>query len=400
LTTSPGLVAALVLACSLAPSPADADPLAGLEAGAAVVVIEGGSRLRTAPTTRSDVVTGLEQGRVLELVERGETATIAGVDAPWVRVRDPWAPLSGVLAGPWEGWVWGGLLAPSPAGTPEVTHALWDRMFAAAGSDGATPRAWGLRSAAERDGALELGEWIDADPAPDRIRQLEGWTVVEAVHLKEPGGDRPWLWVLGRSAEGQRRGLLIPTGSDAEPLDLVLSTDLDGGQRLDGEFFLIDLDGDGVDEAVVQWVRRGADGEPIERHFAPFELAADGTSRPGRGQLRDALLPPPDLRITGVVVEAVGRRARLEIRVVNDGSRSEPTRLEVRVSPVDGRGRTATVEAELPLPALSAEETRELDLEVDLPRGAWGRCYLEVLAVPVGVELGLDNNRLARWTTL
>lgn len=385
----------LLLALLLAP-PVQAG--AAMEPGQAVLVQSGGTRLRVEPSLRADVVTELEEGRWLELVSVGELATVAGVEAPWLQVRDPWAPMGdGLLAGPWEGWVWGGLVGAAPEEVPEVTHALWDRLFADPGG-GAGPRMWALRPAADQPGVVEVGEWTGTAQAPDRVRPLVGWQAIDSIHRQDPGNGRTWLWLIGRGDDGHRRGQLVPTSCDAEPLEVILSGEPAPGQRLRGSLYLIDLEGDGQHEAVVQWVRSGADGEVHERHFAPFQLDADGTVRQAPGaQVRDALLPPPDLAVRAVGLRRSGRQAFAVVTVANAGARSEPTRLDVSVAARVG-GQDLLVRADLP--ALAPGEERELELPVGLPRGTVGGFLVDAVVVPTGVEADLGNNRLARWTAL
>jgi hypothetical protein len=390
--------AALLLLSLLVCSPLLAGPAAPiLEPGAAVLVLEGGTRLRSEPSLRADVITDLEEGRWLELVAIGEPQVVAGLQAPWLQVRDPWAPLGdGMLAGPWDGWVWGGLVGPAPASAPQITHALWDRAFAVP-ERGPGPLMWALRPAADEPGVVELGEWTGPTQAPDRIRPLRGWQAIDAIHRRDPGNGRIWLWLTGRGDAGQGRGQLVPTGVDAEPLEVMLSGEPAEGQLLRGRLFLIDLEGDGQDEAVVQWIRFDRDGEVLDRHFAPFVLEADGSSRPGAGgQVREALLPPPDLRIRAVDLQRSGGGVVAVVAVVNSGARSGPTRLDVTVAPrADGQ----EVQLRGEVPALVPGEELEIRLPISLPRGGTGTFLVDALVVPVGVEADLGNNRLARWTS-
>lgn len=369
-----------------------------LEAGQALLVREGGTRLRAGPSLRDDVVTTLEEGRWLELVAVGEPATLSGVEAPWLQVRDPWAPMGdGLLAGPWEGWVWGGLVGPAPEEVPKVTHALWDRLFAVPEGD-VGPRMWALRPAADSPGVVEVGEWTGTSQAPDRVRPLAGWQSIDAVHRQDPGNGRVWLWITGRGERGRVRGQLVPTGSDAEPLEVLLSGEPAPGQWLRGDLYLVDLDGDGRDEAVVQWARSDADAEVIERHFAPFDLADDGTVAPAPGaQVRDALLPPPDLKVRQVGLRRSGRKVLAVVSVVNAGARSEPTRLDVKVAP---KSRGAQVRARADVPALAPGEEWLLEVPLELPRATALGFLVDAVVVPTGVEADLGNNRLARWTAL
>ena len=385
-----------MLTLGLAATAVAGSPAAPLEVGGAVLVREAGTRLRSEPTLRSDVIAELEEGRWLELVATGEVATIAGLEALWLHVRDPWAPMGdGLLAGPWEGWVWGGLIEPAPSAVPEVTHALWDRVFALSGG-GPGLLMWALRPATDDPGALELGEWHASTQAPTRIRRLHGWQAVDSIHRREPGTDRIWLWLSGRGDDGRGRGQLVPTDSDAAPLDVVLRSELAEGQRLRGSLFLIDLEGDGRDEAVVQWVRTDRSGVVLERHFAPFILEADGTSRPGPGgQVREALLPPPDLQVRGVELLRRSGEPVVVVTVANAGARSEPTRLDVAITP---RGDDLETLHRAAVRGLAPGEELEIELTVALTRDRGAAVLVDALVVPAGVELDLGNNRLARWT--
>ena len=361
-------------------------------------MLEGGTRLRAEASLRSDVVTVLEAGRWLELLAVGELATVAGIEAPWLRVRDPWAPLGdGLLAGDWRGWVWGGLVGPAPDDLPEVTHALWDRLFATpAGGEG--PRMWALRPAADQPGVVEVGEWTGSGQAPDRLRPLDGWLSIDSIHRQDPGNGRVWLWLTGRGSDGHRRGQLVPAGCAAAPLEVALTAEPSPGQQLRGGLYLIDLDGDGVDEALVQWVLTDAAGEIVQRHFAPFALAADGTTSQSPGaQVREALLPAPDLQVRAVAL----RRQRsdgalVEVTLFNGGARSTATRLDVSVA---GSAMAEPTVHRAEVPALSPGQEVRLELAVDLGRRGSGRFLVEALVVPRGVEVELANNRLARWTS-
>jgi len=386
---------AITLLALTLPGIAGASPAEGLQPGQPLLVLEGGTRLRAAPNLRADVVTPLEEGRWLELRSVGETATVGGQEAPWLEVYDPWAPMGdGLLAGPWEGWVWGGLVAPAPETVPQVTHALWDRVFAAA-TEQVGPKMWALRPAADQPGVVELGEWTGPSEAPDRVRPLTGWQAIDAVHRRDPGNGRAWLWIVGRASAGHLRGQLVSTASDADPLEVMLSGEPGPGRWQRGSLYLVDLDGDGLDEAIVQLVHTDANGEVTERRFVPFELADDGSVRPAPGeQVRDALLPPPDLEVRRVGLESDGAETSVVVALANRGARSEPTRLDVTVAP---RGPGDEQRLRLDLPAMAPGEEREVTLPVTLPRLVRD-LLIDAVVVPVGVEVDLGNNRLARWT--
>lgn len=340
----------------------------------------------------------LEQGRWLQVVARGDVETIGTTTAPWFQVRDPWAPLgNGPLAGPWEGWIWGGLLGPLPAGLPELTPALWDRVLVADEAEPGRPSMWALRPAADEPGVVEIGEWSDPSPTPGLIRRQEGLAGIDAVHRLDPGNGRTWLWITGTGLVGETTGQLVPTGCQLPSLVVTLDAETVLGRRERTRLYLVDLDADGVQEAILHGTEEDA-ASVVRRSYSFLRLGADGRIDGPEGvEVRDGLLPPPDLAVRSVTIDVAASPATVFLTLANDGSRSDPTRLEIRVAG-SGTSASAPLLSILDLPSLAPAEERRITVPVVVPRTSGRRFLVEVLVVPTGVESSLDNNRLARWT--
>lgn len=334
--------------------------------GEAVRVNVDGAWLRVGPSTSADGVQLLEAGRWLELQERGPDDTIGAETAPWWSVSDPWAADEGA-----RGWVWGGLLDPLPEGLPSLEKTLWDRALVL-GAEGPVSVV-----AVHRDrvgGSLELAWWDRGSQTASGRRTLEGWTRFDGAWLKPTGAPRPWIWLDGESKQGDQGQLLSLAEAD-ELMPVLIEA-----PGHDSELLLVDLDGDGVQEAVVLVTETSPNGRVARRRYESFSLTERGAAL-GRGDAEElaGLLDAPDLELTELSVQGDEIRALVH----NTGSSSRPTAVLARFA--DG---APGVHSRRPLPALMPGQT--LPISLPLPPGAG---TLLVTVLPASIESVLSNNR-------
>lgn len=372
-----------------------------LTPGGGVYVTDEQTRLRAGPSTHHDVLASLERGRWLEVVELGGELTVGGVSAPWVRVRDPWAPETDApFSAPTAGWVWGGLLRPIPEDVAAPSVANWERVLVrvdphtralALEGDGEAV-AWAAHFDPDREGrprTLEVAEWLRLGAAPARSWQLVGWRRLARLSVIPVEDGLSWLRIEGEGHRRQRRILLRPSLLEGEVLDL-------GGDRTQGATQLLTLQDGQTTELVVLEVTKDEGGQPLQRGMTRFALIADGPQPLADPAVRSALMPAPNLLVEGV--SAVRRGAICDVRVAvrNEAAGADSTRLLVRawgervVRGAIERGAVITVEAELP--ALVPGRVAEVTAEVPLAR-SWSRLALELTVVPVPIESRLDDNR-------
>ena len=377
-------------------------------AGSNVYVTDEETRLRAAPSTHSDTLASLERGRWLEVVALGAPLTIAGVWAPWVQVRDPWAPEgdSPFLA-PTSGWVWGGLLRPIPETLPAPSVANWERVIVRVDphsrlldqtGKGGEAVAWAVHFEPDRDGAprtLELAEWLRLGAAPTASWRLVGWRRLGRLSILAGRDAITWLRLEGEGNRRQARVLLRPSLLDAPPLDL------DGsgrsGQPTATTVLPVDVDGDGTDELAVLETPADSSQVPIQRGLSWFALTAKGAELLGEPVVRGALMPSPNLLVESVAATRAARHELVVVVVVrNEAAGAPASELILRASGrrvVDGvvhRGEPVVSRGQLP--ALVPDRIYELRFAVPLET-EWDGVDLEATVVPVPVEERLDDNR-------
>lgn len=338
--------------------------------GDEVVVDASGLRLRAEPSLGGDVVAQLERGRWLRVIDSGPEQHIGARRAPWLRVVDPFAPDDGAVR---EGWVWGALLQPLPRDAPRPDPVNWYRAVVSASPQG--PRLWTLHLPREdATGAPELGLWSAGDPGPSQVRPLPPWRSVEALHQRDVGRGRVWLWLQGVDTQGRAVGSLVP--GDTVGTDALVVPLQDGAER--SRFYLFDLDGDAVLEAVTLRESRDRWGRVDAWTLQAWSLGADGQLALRQRWERGGLMPLPDPR----VVRAGREGGAIRVVLANDGALSVASQLEIRLG---GTRRRVPVEALVP------GERRIVHVPgTDGPGGT-----LEVVWIPAEVEADLDNNRLA-----
>jgi hypothetical protein len=323
----------------------------------------------------------LEGGRWLEVTAVGDWETIGGVRAPWLSVHDPFAPASGPLTGPADGWVWGGLV---DALTPERRASAqlpWERAIVAPD---------GIRSlqAVEGQRAVRVRRWDTADRALWEA-DLQGVERVQGAWARAGGGGT-WLFVdvtLG----GTPTLMLVAPNGVVHTIPLRLDP-APGASRAAAA----DADGDGAVELFLAEDLYRA-GQLESRRLRVMSLGDDGTLRESARTEASGLLPPTDLAVASVEARPEARSLLVTATVRSDGAASPPTALLVTVVPCTesaGRGPSRVVRVDVP--AMLPGEVRSLDAEVDLPAGTWAGYDVDAFVVPSGPEPDLDDNRAAR----
>ena len=401
------LLGLMVLLTAL-PGVASGQPV-DLSPGQSVYVADEQSRLRAAPSTRSDVLASLERGRWLEVVQTGELLVIQGRGAPWVQVRDPWAPDSDApFVTPTSGWVWGGLLLPIPEGLSPPSVANWERVVVRVdphtreldldGGDGEAV-AWATHFDPDRKGTprtLEIAEWLRLGATPARSWKLVGWRRLTRLAVIDLVDGLTWLQVEGQGNRRQNRILLRPSLLDAPVLDLDHDT---GGapHRRATTLLLVDAAADGIDELAVLEVTSDDTGQPLERGLSRFALTTEGPQPIGEPLVRSALMPAPNLVIESVEVARRRGLAHITLAVRSEAAATAATQVVIeswgeRPGGPSGLSRSSRSVTRAELPALVPGRVAEVVLEAPLSRG-WGRFAVEATVVPATVESQLDDNR-------
>ena len=394
------LVCTLLLGLTgLAPRPGHA-----LDVGTSVYVTDEETRLRAGPATGTDVLASLERGRWLQVQEVGPAAQIGGLEAPWIRVSDPWAPETDApFLAPTSGWVWGGLLRPIPAELTQPSVANWERVVVrvdphtrALDLDSADGQAvaWAVHFDPDREGSprtLEVAEWMRLGAAPTRSWTLVGWRRLASLSVVPLPEGLTWLRIEGEGNRRQRRTLLRPSLLDAQALDL----DWSGAGARSTELLFTDLDGDGGDELVLLETSFDDQGQPLERGLSRFALTAEGPAPLEDPVVRNALMPAPNLIVESVSTVRAGATVVLTVRVRSEAAGAAASTLVVR-SWGERRESEATrgplQRTTAPVPALVPGQIVEVPLSIEVERG-WPLVGIEATIVPVAVESRLDDNR-------
>lgn len=393
---------------ALGPIRAVAQSTSAFEPGGSVYVTDEQTRLRAAPSTRSDVLASLERGRWLEVVGTGDVLEIRGRAAPWIQVRDPWAPEAGAaFLTPTSGWVWGGLLHPLPEGLSPPSVANWERVVIRvdphtreidlAGGDGEAV-AWAVHFDPDRDGAprtLEVAEWMRLGAAPSRSWKLVGWRRLARMAVVPLPDGLTWLQLEGQGNRRQSRILLRASLLDVPTLDLDHDIGVAAGHR-STSLLWVDTDEDGVDEVTVLEVTSDDLGRPIERGLSRFALAAKGPRPLGNPMVRSALMPAPNLVVEGIEVARRGGGAAITVRVRSEAASAAATDVVVRTWGERPGGRVGLERSALSvtrgaLPALVPGRVAEVMLDAPLERG-WPSLAVDATIVPADVESQLDDN--------
>ncbi len=393
------LVASLPLRALAATAP--------LPPGQAVYVTDEQTRLRATPG--GDVLGSLERGRWLEVVATGEPLRLHGRTAPWIQVRDPWAPNEdGPFVSPTGGWVWGGLLLPVPDGVSPPSVANWERVVIRVdphtreldlgGGDGEAV-AWAAHFDPDQEGTprtLEVAEWMRLGAAPARSWKLVGWRRLGRLAVLPLKDGLTWLQVEGEGSRRQSRVLLRASLLDLPVLDLDGDTGGSTHRRATSLLF-VDSDGDGVDDLTVLEVLYDESGRPVERGLSCFALTSEGPRAVADPVVRSALMPAANLGIEGIDVAQRRGLVRITLQVRSQSAGSAATEVVIRTwgerpgGPA-GLRRSAPSVTRAALPPLVPGRVTEVVLDRALEAG-WPLLTVDATIVPSTVESQLDDNR-------